>query len=159
LSLHMHLYTAIESEQKALAQIHQRIEAGEFWSYQEVLSSLVREEYKLWYIHANDANDTVKNVESDWYGFVMVQMLGSEAEIMYIFVDPSRRGLKLGSQLLSGCVTELKKQGVSCLRLEVKEKNIAAQSLYLNHDFVVTGRRKHYYRDGSTAIMMERKRL
>lgn len=158
----MHLYTAIESEQKALAQIHQRIEKGEFWSYQEVLSSLVREEYKLWYIHANDANDAndnVKNTESDWYGFVMVQMLGSEAEIMYIFVDPSQRGLMLGSKLLSGCVAELKKQGVSCLRLEVKEKNLAAQNLYLNHDFVVTGRRKHYYRDGSTAIMMERKRL
>lgn len=153
MSIDLSLYSASENDKKALCQIYQYIAVGEFWSLDEVLASLIRDDYKLWYMPGSDV-ETHKGIV--WCGFIMVQQLGSEAEIMYIFVDPEQRGLNLGSHLLSGCVEVLKKQGVSCLRLEVKEKNLAAQKLYKKHGFITTGRRTAYYRDGSTAILMER---
>lgn len=43
--------------------------------------------------------------------------------------------------------------------LEVKENNIPAQNLYLATGFTILEKRKNYYPDGSTAILMKKDKL
>ena len=52
------------------------------------------------------------------------------AEIKRIFVDPTARGLKLGSRLLAALEADARTAGVPCLRLETGIKQPEAIALY-----------------------------
>lgn len=68
-----------------------------------------------------------------------------QAEITYIFVDPSCRKQGVASRLLQAMVDELTNQSVQSIYLEVRRQNLAARSLYHQACFNVLACRKNYY--------------
>jgi ribosomal-protein-alanine N-acetyltransferase len=72
--------------------------------------------------------------------------------------DFRRRGI--GSTLLRAALEDAGDRGAVKAMLEVREGNVAAQTMYRKFGFEVTGRRLHYYRDnGETALLMTLEQL
>ncbi|MFQ5861733.1 MAG: GNAT family N-acetyltransferase [Candidatus Brocadiales bacterium] len=66
------------------------------------------------------------------------------------------RHRNVASELLSRLEKECVPKGVNRLALEVKEGNISAQKFYSKSGFVESQKLPGYYKDGSTAIKMEK---
>lgn len=112
--------------------------------------------FSQWEQHmANAAARTI--FDSERFSFLACLQIGDEVEILKIGVMQSLRRKGRGRELLSYCEEYLKQQGVSQVFLEVSEKNLSAHSFYVKSGFVETARRKHYYADGSNAIVMVKK--
>jgi ribosomal protein S18 acetylase RimI-like enzyme len=73
-----------------------------------------------------------------------------------IVVDPARRGLGLGAQLLQDAIALAVAAGAAALTLEVREDNTAALALYRACGFVETGQKPGYYEDGAAAVCLTR---
>lgn len=67
------------------------------------------------------------------------------AELENLVVQPAFRRLGLGTGLLLAAMELACRQGARWMRLEVRESNRAALSLYLRHGFRAAGRRRAYY--------------
>ncbi|MCG6151628.1 GNAT family N-acetyltransferase [Leptospira bandrabouensis] len=76
-----------------------------------------------------------------------------EIEIFRIATLPNYRKLGLAKELLYNLFLEFPKKEFF---LEVKESNLAAIGLYQSVGFTELERRKKYYPDGSTAVLMKR---
>lgn len=76
-----------------------------------------------------------------------------EIEIFRIATLPNYRKLGLAKELLYHLFLEFPKKEFF---LEVKESNLAAIGLYQSVGFTELERRKKYYPDGSTAVLMKR---
>ncbi len=85
------------------------------------------------------------------YGGVMV--VGDEAHITTVVVDPTRRGHRLGTRLMLGLVDAALAAEARSLTLEVRVSNEAAQALYRRFGMAPVGVRKQYYRDEDALIM------
>lgn len=85
------------------------------------------------------------------YGGLMV--VGEEAHITTVVVDPVRRGHRLGTRLMLGLVDAALGAGAESLTLEVRVSNEAAQALYRRFGMAPVGVRKQYYRDEDALIM------
>lgn len=85
------------------------------------------------------------------YGGLMV--VGEEAHITTVVVDPVRRGHRLGTRLMLGLVDAALGAGAKSLTLEVRVSNEAAQALYRRFGMAPVGVRKQYYRDEDALIM------
>ena len=85
---------------------------------------------------------------------------GDEAEVLVVLVDPSHRGLGVGSRLMGGHLENLSRSGVRRVFLEVDENNAPARALYARFGFIEAGRRPGYYPkpDGgrATALVLRR---
>ena len=57
------------------------------------------------------------------------------------------------SYLIKSC----EKLNLSKLLLEVSERNVTAEKFYNQFDFSTVGLRKNYYKDGSHALLKEKK--
>ena len=67
--------------------------------------------------------------------------------------DFRRQGI--GSQLLASALADGRERGARRAMLEVRESNEAAQAMYRQFGFEVSGRRASYYRDnGEAALLM-----
>jgi ribosomal-protein-alanine N-acetyltransferase len=78
-------------------------------------------------------------------GFLIAREAAGEAEIITIAVDPARRGLGLGLQLVEAAVDAARAAGAESLFLEVAVDNAAALALYRRAGFQEAGRRPRYY--------------
>lgn len=78
-------------------------------------------------------------------GFSLVRQVADEAELLLLAVAPAARHRGVGTQLMRHYVENAGRSGVRKLHLEVRDSNPAV-SLYRQHDFVVEGRRRNYYR-------------
>jgi ribosomal-protein-alanine N-acetyltransferase len=85
------------------------------------------------------------------YGGVMV--VGEDAHLLTIAVDPRLRRRGLGSRLLVRLVDEALAAGARHLTLEVRVSNEAARALYRKFGFEPVGVRRRYYRDEDALIM------
>ena len=54
-------------------------------------------------------------------------------------------------------IKECKKLNINRLLLEVSQSNTIAENFYKSFDFSTVGRRKNYYKDGSDALLKEKK--
>jgi len=78
-----------------------------------------------------------------------------EAHISTIAIDVDWRSRGLGEYLLASMIGRAIALRAASLTLEVRESNLAAQSLYRKYGFVVTGRRPRYYQDNhENALLM-----
>ncbi len=86
-------------------------------------------------------------------GYLFIQVIGDEAELLSIAIksDYSRRGA--GSFLWQEGLSALKEKNVRTVFLEVRENNITAQQFYKKHGFICCGLRKRYYSDGENALL------
>ena len=82
----------------------------------------------------------------DLQGFVLIQIIADEAEILTFCVAPDVRRRRMGGALLSVAERGAALLGVSRVFLEVGEENKAARGLYDQQGYVVVGRRSAYYR-------------
>lgn len=85
------------------------------------------------------------------YGGVMV--VGDEAHITTVVVEPEQRGHRLGTRLMLGLVDAALAAEARSLTLEVRVSNDAAQALYRRFGMAPVGVRKQYYRDEDALIM------
>jgi len=64
---------------------------------------------------------------------------GPYGELKSMFVDPAKRGAKLGRRLLEHIEAQARETGHTTLRLETGDSLIAAQKLYQAHGFAYRG--------------------
>jgi len=90
-------------------------------------------------------------------GICVFQVVLDEAQINYFAVNKKFRKKGFGSYLLSYLIHKCKKLNIKKLLLEVSQKNVIAESFYSRFDFSTVGIRKNYYKDGSDALLKEKK--
>jgi [ribosomal protein S18]-alanine N-acetyltransferase len=76
-------------------------------------------------------------------------LLGEEAHIVSIAVDPQWRRRGLAEWLMLELVVTAQQQGAVLVTLEMRTSNLAANALYHKLGFQEVGRRKRYYRDNN----------
>jgi [ribosomal protein S18]-alanine N-acetyltransferase len=85
-------------------------------------------------------------------GLGLAQGLGEECEILSLGVAPGHRRRGIGLALLEALVVDAGRRGSHRLFLEVAADNIAARALYGAFGFIQIGRRRNYYRRGTTQV-------
>ena len=88
-------------------------------------------------------------------GYVALQLLPPEAEILHIAVHPALRRRGFGVCLMRFALERAKLEGVTDVHLEVRASNAGALALYQLLGFRAVGLRRGYYRDPcEDAILM-----
>lgn len=80
-------------------------------------------------------------------GFAGMWVVGGEAHITTIAVDPDWRGRKIGERLFLNLLKEARRRGAEYAILEVRVSNTIAQNLYHKYNFKIAYTRKAYYSD------------
>lgn len=122
----------------------------------EVLENMERRCFPQEYYSKKQLEDMIKNslyqiYSIDSKGYIIIMDNGIEIEILKIGVIEDFRKQKIGSKLLN-YLFEMEKE----IFLEVRESNIVGQKFYENNGFIKIGKRKNYYKDGETAVLMKR---
>ena len=90
-------------------------------------------------------------------GICVFQVVLDEAQINYFVVNKKFRKKGFGSYLMSYIIKECEKLNLTKLLLEVSQTNVTAERFYSRFDFSTVGIRKNYYKDGSHALLKEKK--
>ena len=90
-------------------------------------------------------------------GICVFQVVLDEAQINYFVVNPNFREKGFGSYLMSYLIKKCEKLNLKKLLLEVSQSNISAERFYSLFNFSTVGIRKNYYKDGSHALLKEKK--
>ncbi len=90
-------------------------------------------------------------------GICVFQVVLDEAQINYFVVNQKFREKGFGSYLMRYLIKHCEKSNVNKLFLEVSQTNIKAEKFYARFDFITVGIRRNYYRDGSNALLKEKK--
>lgn len=86
-------------------------------------------------------------------GFAVVWLLGQQAELVDIGVEPAFRRRHVGQALLHEAIATVVREKVQRFFLEVRAGNAAARSLYEAAGFEAYGARARYYADGEDALL------
>ena len=90
-------------------------------------------------------------------GICVFQVVLDEAQINYFVVNQQFRKRGYGSYLMSYLIKKCEKLNLKKLLLEVSHSNVTAERFYSRFDFSTVGIRKNYYKDGSHALLKEKK--
>jgi len=90
-------------------------------------------------------------------GICVFQVVLDEAQINYFVVNKKFREKGFGSYLMSYLIKKCEKLNLKKLLLEVSQSNVTAERFYRSFDFYTVGIRKNYYKDGSHALLKEKK--
>ena len=90
-------------------------------------------------------------------GIYVVHIIIDEAQINYFSIKQRFRRKGFGSYLMNYLIQECEKSNIKKLLLEVSETNSIAEVFYSKFNFLTVGRRKNYYKDGSDAVLKEKK--
>tara|TARA_B100000963_G_scaffold345577_1_gene349796 strand:- start:49 stop:480 length:432 start_codon:yes stop_codon:yes gene_type:complete len=90
-------------------------------------------------------------------GVCVFHKMLDEAEIRYLSVHPSYKRQGLGKKLIYKVIKECKNENINRIFLEVSLKNKQALSFYDFFGFETINIRKKYYKDGSDALLKEKK--
>ena len=90
-------------------------------------------------------------------GICVFQVVLDEGQINYFVINPKFREKGFGSHLMSYLIKRCKKLNINKLILEVSHNNIIADKFYNRFDFSTVGIRRNYYKDGSDALLKEKK--
>ena len=90
-------------------------------------------------------------------GICVFHVVLDEAQINFFVVNQKYREKGYGSYLMSYLIKECEKSNINRILLEVSHTNIIADKFYSSFDFVTVGRRRNYYKDGSDALLKEKK--
>ncbi|MCB1179411.1 MAG: ribosomal protein S18-alanine N-acetyltransferase [Leptospiraceae bacterium] len=134
-------YPKLELDINILFELEKKCFGDFAWSKNSISSHLEKEKTVVCYLE----EDKKKII-----GYIFFTSYLDEAEIYRIGVIPSRRNLKIGTEL----ITELKNK-FHKIFLEVRKDNKIAISFYKSLGFQILGERKKYYNDGCDAVLME----
>ena len=90
-------------------------------------------------------------------GICVFQVVLDEAQINYFVVNKKFRKKGFGSYLMNYLIKKCEKLNLKKLLLEVSQSNVTAERFYSSFDFSTVGMRKNYYKDGSHALLKEKK--
>ncbi|HEM5987991.1 TPA: ribosomal protein S18-alanine N-acetyltransferase [Streptococcus suis] len=137
-------YDGQENLAEAVLAVMQSVYEQSPWTLEQIASSMASQDED--YYLAYEGQELV--------GFLAVQTVLDEMEILQIAVKTDFQRLGIASQLMAA-VMDWKGD----IFLEVRESNSAAQALYTRQHFTKIGKRKDYYRNPvEDAVMMKRER-
>ena len=90
-------------------------------------------------------------------GVCVLHKIYDEAEIRYFSVHPSYKRRGLGKKLIHKIFKNCRNENIKKIFLEVSLKNKQALSFYDYFGFKTISIRKKYYKDGSDALIKEKK--
>ena len=90
-------------------------------------------------------------------GICVFHVVLDEAQINFFAVSHKYRKKGFGTYLMSYLINECKKLNVHKLLLEVSHTNSTAEKFYSRFEFSTVGIRRNYYKDGSDALLKEKK--
>ncbi len=90
-------------------------------------------------------------------GMCVYQIVLDEAQINYFVVNKKFREKGFGSYLMSYLIEKCEKLNLKKILLEVSQSNVTAERFYSRFEFSTVGIRKNYYKDGSNALLKEKK--
>ena len=116
------------------------------WTHEQLMAQL--SDFMHIFLAAEDENGRA-------VGYAGLMYVLDEGYISNVAVSPDRRREGIADMLLTELYERAKAKKLSFLTLEVRESNIAAQSLYKKHGYTEVGRRKAYYsRPKEDAVLM-----
>jgi tRNA threonylcarbamoyladenosine biosynthesis protein TsaB len=92
-------------------------------------------------------------------GLLVARVVGDEAEVLNLAVDPVKRRAGIANALLNEAFAEFQRRAVRRVFLEVRESNSAAIRFYEKQGFARTGQRAGYYREPAEAAVLMRREL
>ena len=92
-------------------------------------------------------------------GICVFQKIFCNAELTYLSIHPNQKRKGLGKKLLKEIFKHCKSFDIERILLEVSQNNFAAINFYHSFGFETIGIRKKYYKDGSNALLQEKKLL
>ena len=90
-------------------------------------------------------------------GICVFHVVLDEAQINFFVINHKHRKKGFGTYLMSYLIKECEKLNINKLFLEVSNTNFAAEKFYSRFDFSTVGIRRNYYKDGSDALLKEKK--
>ena len=90
-------------------------------------------------------------------GICVLQLVLDEAHINYFVINQKYRKKGFGSYFMEYLIKKCKKLKINRLLLEVSQNNTKAENFYNRFEFYTVGTRKNYYKDGSNALLKEKK--
>ena len=90
-------------------------------------------------------------------GICVFHVVLDEAQINYFVIDKNFRKRGLGSYLMRYLIEQCKNLNINKLLLEVSRSNFTAEHFYDRFNFSTVGVRRNYYKDGSDALLKEKK--
>ena len=117
------------------------------WSKKQWANELKKEDVKVFGILLSN---TV-------IGICVFHMVLDEAQINFFVVNKKYREKGYGSYLMSYLIKQCEKSNINKIFLEVSSTNITAEKFYSRFDFFTVGIRRNYYKDGSDALLKEKK--
>ena len=90
-------------------------------------------------------------------GICVFHVVLDEAQINYFVIDKKYREKGFGSYLMDFLIKQCEKLNIKKLFLEVSNTNFTAEKFYSRFDFSTVGIRRNYYKDGSDALLKEKK--
>ena len=90
-------------------------------------------------------------------GICVFHVILDEAQINFFVVDQKYRKQGFGSYLMRYLIKQCEKSNINKLFLEVSHNNVSAEKFYSRFNFSTVGIRKNYYKDGSHALLKEKK--
>ena len=90
-------------------------------------------------------------------GICVFHLVLDEAQINYFVVNQNYRKKGYGTYLMNYLIQQCKKLNINKLTLEVSHVNVAAEKFYSSFNFSTVGIRRKYYKDGSDALLKEKK--
>ncbi len=125
-----------------LAVLHAESFGEAAWSHEQIHGSLALDTTKGWLAYSGD-----KPV-----GFILLQTMPEQAEILTFCVAPSYQRQKIGEKLLQHAIAATRNNGCKKIFLEVAADNLAACKLYEKSGFRLIGKRPNYYKHGDKPV-------
>jgi [ribosomal protein S18]-alanine N-acetyltransferase len=96
----------------------------------------------------------VAEVDGEVVGYAAASIVADIAELQRIAVDAGHRRGGLATELVRAIRQRAQDAGADRLLLEVREDNAGALAFYTAAGFGEVARRRRYYRDGATAVVL-----
>ena len=90
-------------------------------------------------------------------GICVFHVVLDEAQINFFAINHKYRKRGFGTYLMNYLIKECEKLNISKLFLEVSHNNFIAEKFYNRFNFSTVGIRRNYYKDGSDALLKEKK--
>ena len=90
-------------------------------------------------------------------GISVFQVIPDEVQINFFVINQKYRKKGFGTYLMNYLIKECKKLNINKFYLEVSHNNLTAEKFYSRFNFSTVGIRRNYYKDGSDALLKEKK--
>ena len=90
-------------------------------------------------------------------GICVLQVVVDEAQVNFFVIKKKFRRRGYGSFFMNYLIKQCERLNINKLFLEVSQSNVTAERFYSNFDFSTVGIRRNYYKDGSHALLKEKK--